>query len=67
MRTITNEMWVIEDFNANKLARYYRCLLRTVLPSRDDLGEILLREVCKAAREASEVSVSNVMPFLEFA
>jgi hypothetical protein len=60
-------MWVIEDFNANKLARYYRCLLRTVLPSRDDLGEILLREVCKAAREASEVSVSNVMPFLEFA
>lgn len=56
MRKIVNEIWVLESFDAVKLAKYTRCLFQATLPLDDALAMKLLDEACSKARELREVS-----------
>jgi hypothetical protein len=58
MRKIVNEIWVLESFDAIKLAKYTRCLFHATLPLDDGLAMRLLDEACSKARELQEVSLS---------
>ena len=55
MRKIVNEIWVLESFDAVKLAKYTRCLFQATLPLDDALAMRLLDEACNKARELREV------------
>lgn len=55
MRKIVNEIWVLENFDAIKLAKYTRCLFQATLPLDDTLAMRLLDEACDKARELREV------------
>jgi hypothetical protein len=55
MRKIVNEIWVLESFDAVKLAKYTRCLFQATLPLNDELAMRLLDEACSKARELREV------------
>ncbi|KAK4120894.1 SPO22-domain-containing protein [Parathielavia appendiculata] len=54
MRKIVNEIWVLESFDAVKLAKYTRCLFQATLPLDDRLAIRLLDEACSKARELRE-------------
>ncbi|KAK4242198.1 meiosis protein SPO22/ZIP4 like-domain-containing protein [Achaetomium macrosporum] len=54
MRKIVNEIWVLESFDAVKLAKYTRCLFHATLPLDDGLAMRLLDEACSKARELRE-------------
>ncbi|KAH6613486.1 meiosis protein SPO22/ZIP4 like-domain-containing protein [Chaetomium tenue] len=54
MRKIVNEIWVLENFDAVKLAKYTRCLFQATLPLDDALAMRLLDEACDKARELRE-------------
>ncbi|KAK4157665.1 meiosis protein SPO22/ZIP4 like-domain-containing protein [Chaetomidium leptoderma] len=54
MRKIVNEIWVLESFDAIKLAKYTRCLFQATLPLDDGLAMRLLDEACGKARELRE-------------
>ena len=56
MRKIVNEIWVLENFDAVKLAKYTRCLFQATLPLDDALAMRLLKEACDKARELREAS-----------
>lgn len=55
MRKIINESWMLESFDAVRLAKYTRCLFQATLPVDDDLGMKLLDEASSKARELREV------------
>ncbi|KAK0732676.1 meiosis protein SPO22/ZIP4 like-domain-containing protein [Apiosordaria backusii] len=54
MRKLVNEIWVLEAFDAVKLAKYTRCLFQATLPVDDGLAMKLLEEACGKARELRE-------------
>jgi hypothetical protein len=56
MRKIVNEIWILERFDAAKLAKYTRCLFQATLPLDDGLAMKLLDDVCGKARELKQVS-----------
>ncbi|KAK0652121.1 meiosis protein SPO22/ZIP4 like-domain-containing protein [Cercophora newfieldiana] len=58
MRKIINEIWVLESFDAQKLAKYTRCLFQATLPLDDKLAMRLLDEACSKARELREGDAS---------
>jgi len=60
MRKIINEIWMLESFDATKLAKYTRCLFQAALPLDDDLSMKLLDEACSKARELREVRFSMI-------
>ncbi|KAK3387485.1 meiosis protein SPO22/ZIP4 like-domain-containing protein [Podospora didyma] len=51
LRKIINEIWVLESFDAVKMAKYTRCLFQATLPLDDALAMKLLDEACSKARE----------------
>ncbi|KAL2135925.1 hypothetical protein VTI74DRAFT_6308 [Chaetomium olivicolor] len=53
-RKIVNEIWVLESFDAVKLAKYTRCLFQATLPLDDSLAMSLLDEAWSKARELRE-------------
>jgi len=55
MRKLVNEIWILEAFDAHKLAKYTRCLFQATLPLDDALAMKLLDEACSKARELREV------------
>lgn len=57
MRKIVNEIWVLESFDAVKLAKYTRCLFQATLPLDDGLAMRLLDEACCKARELRQVRI----------
>ncbi|KAI1866259.1 uncharacterized protein JN550_007647 [Neoarthrinium moseri] len=51
LRTIINEIWKLEGFDINKLAKYLRCLTQATLPDKDlSLG--LIKETCDYVKRA---------------
>ncbi|KAI1873577.1 hypothetical protein JX265_005199 [Neoarthrinium moseri] len=51
LRTIINEIWKLEGFDINKLAKYLRCLTQATLPDKDlSLG--LIKETCDHVKRA---------------
>lgn len=60
MRKLVNELWLLETFDAVKLAKYTRCLFQATLPLDDTLAMNLLEEACRKARELREVSCRSL-------
>ncbi|KAL2116517.1 hypothetical protein VTJ04DRAFT_8685 [Mycothermus thermophilus] len=54
IRKIVNEIWILERFDAAKLAKYTRCLFQATLPLDDGLAMRLLDDVCGKARELKQ-------------
>ncbi|KAK0706965.1 meiosis protein SPO22/ZIP4 like-domain-containing protein [Lasiosphaeria miniovina] len=54
IRKIVNEIWVLESFDAMKLAKYTRCMFQATLPLDDGLAMKLLDEACSKVRELRE-------------
>lgn len=61
MRIIINEIWTLEQFMVEKLAKYMRCLFQATLPLDDDLGLGLMDEFCEWTCEASKVRTSEYL------
>ncbi|KAM7220206.1 Meiosis protein SPO22/ZIP4 like domain containing protein [Rhypophila decipiens] len=59
MRKLVNEIWLLETFDAVKLAKYTRCLFQATLPLDDTLAMNLLDEACKKARELGASPTNN--------
>jgi hypothetical protein len=66
MRKIVNEIWVLESFDAVKLAKYTRCLFQATLPLDDGLAMRLMDEACSKARELREVSYCFYLPLAPY-
>lgn len=56
LRTLINEIFELERFDSEKLAKYMRCLLRVVLPDAD-LSLRVIDEICRIIKQAAEVSL----------
>lgn len=65
MRVVINEIWALEQFAVEKLAKYMRCLFQATLPLDDDLGLGLMEEFCEWTSEASKVRFPELRPQLE--
>jgi hypothetical protein len=55
MRLIIDEIFELERFDNEKLAKYIRCIYQVILPLNDDNALRLLDEALRLAREGAEV------------
>ncbi|CAI6098659.1 unnamed protein product [Clonostachys chloroleuca] len=58
MRLIVNGIFVLEDFDTQRLGKYLRCIFQVILPLDDTLALQLLGETSYIAREGSQVGSS---------
>ncbi|KAK4245326.1 meiosis protein SPO22/ZIP4 like-domain-containing protein [Corynascus novoguineensis] len=58
MRKIIDEIWVLERFDAVKMAKYTRCLFQATLPLDDGLALQLLDEACSKAKGLRETQAT---------
>lgn len=56
MRLIINEIYLLEGFDNERLAKYIRCLFKAILPLDDRLALQVIEQAVKVAREGSQVS-----------
>ncbi len=56
MRLIINNIFELEKFDNEKLAKYIRCIFQVILPLDEDLSLQLVDEALNIAREGAEVS-----------
>lgn len=55
MRLIIDEIFELDRFDNEKLAKYIRCIYQVILPLDDDNALCLLDEALRLAREGAEV------------
>lgn len=55
MRLIINEIFVLAEFDNEKLSKYIRCVYQVILPLDDDLALQLLDEALRLSREGAQV------------
>uniref|UniRef100_A0A4E9DZ94 Protein ZIP4 homolog n=1 Tax=Gibberella zeae TaxID=5518 RepID=A0A4E9DZ94_GIBZA len=55
MRLIINEIYLLEGFDNERLAKYIRCLFKAILPLDDRLALQVIEQAVKVAREGSQV------------
>ncbi|RGP64107.1 transcription factor [Fusarium longipes] len=55
MRLIINEIYLLEEFDNKRLAKYLRCLFKAILPLDDGLALQVTEQAAKLAREGSQV------------
>lgn len=60
MRLIVNGIFVLEDFDTQRLGKYLRCIFQVILPLDDTLALQLLGETSHIAREGSQVSFFQI-------
>ncbi|KAI1431325.1 meiosis protein SPO22/ZIP4 like-domain-containing protein [Xylaria sp. CBS 124048] len=51
LREIINQIWALENFDFEKLAKYMRCLLKVTLPMEHKLPLNLIEEICTNVKE----------------
>jgi hypothetical protein len=56
MRLIINQIFDLEKFDNEKLAKYVRCIYQVILPLDEDMALQLIDEALKIAREGAQVS-----------
>lgn len=56
MRLIINEIFEIENFDNEKLAKYIRCMFQAILPLDENLALQLVDQAHKVAREGCQVN-----------
>lgn len=64
MRLIINEIFSLEQFDNQQLAKYMRCMFQAILPLNDSLAFQVVEQAVQIAREGSQVSGSNHYRFL---
>lgn len=57
MGLIINEIYELQDFDGEKLAKYIRCMVQAVLPLDDALALQLIDQALQIAREGQQVGV----------
>jgi hypothetical protein len=57
MGLIINEIFELEQFDSEKLAKYLRCVFQVTLPLEDSMALQLLDQAIEVAREGAQVSV----------
>ncbi|SPJ87099.1 related to transcription factors [Fusarium torulosum] len=55
MRLIINEIFSLEQFDNQRLAKYIRCMFQAVLPLNDDLALQVVEQAVQIAREGSQM------------
>ncbi|XP_044723905.1 meiosis protein SPO22/ZIP4 like domain-containing protein [Hirsutella rhossiliensis] len=55
MRLIINEIYELQDFDGEKLAKYIRCMVQAMLPLDDALALQLIDQALQIAREGHQV------------
>lgn len=66
MKLLIDEIFAVEGFGAERLAKYFRCLFQAILPLDDTLAAQLLDEAIDLARQAFNVCAichQNPPPF----
>jgi hypothetical protein len=64
MRLIVNEIFSLEEFDNQRLAKYMRCMFQAILPLDDNLAFQVVEQAVQIAREGSQVSGSHHYTFL---
>lgn len=64
MSIIIDEIFELEHFDAEKLAKYIRCMLQAILPLDDTLGIQLLGQALRIARRGQEVKNNHFSTLL---
>lgn len=55
MRAIINQIFELEDFDNQRLAKYVRCMFQAILPLDDSLALQVVDQALQIAREGSQV------------
>lgn len=55
MRAIINQIFELEDFDNQRLAKYVRCMFQAILPLDDNLALQVVDQALQIAREGSQV------------
>lgn len=61
MRLIVNEIYELQDFDGEKLAKYIRCMVQAVLPLDDTLALQLVDQALQIAREGHQVGAGALL------
>lgn len=56
MRLIINEIFLLEQFDNQRLAKYIRCMFQAILPLNDNLALQVAEQAVQIAREGSQVN-----------
>ncbi|KEY69696.1 hypothetical protein S7711_03182 [Stachybotrys chartarum IBT 7711] len=56
LQLIVNEIFALEQFDSDKLAKYVRCIFQAILPLDDALAMQLLDQALQIAREGKQVA-----------
>lgn len=56
LHLIVNEIFALEQFDSDKLAKYIRCIFQAILPLDDALAMQLLDQALQIAREGKQVA-----------
>lgn len=56
MRLVVNEIWELQQFDFAKLAKYFRCMFQSALPSGEETALGLVDELVQMAEHVKEVS-----------
>lgn len=59
MRLIINEIFALDEFDNQQLAKYIRCMFQAILPLDDNLALQVVDQALKVAREGSQVRSSS--------
>lgn len=58
MRLIINEIFALEKFDNQQLAKYIRCMFQSILPLDDNLALQVIDQALQIAREGTQASLS---------
>ncbi|RWA09852.1 hypothetical protein EKO27_g5250 [Xylaria grammica] len=53
MRELVNQMWTLEHFGGEKLAKYMRCLLKATLPMEHNISLNLIKEISTMVKQSA--------------
>lgn len=59
MRELINQIWTLESFGNEKLAKYMRCLLKATLPMEHTIPMSLLEEISAMVKQLAEACSST--------
>ncbi|KAM5343083.1 hypothetical protein ACJ41O_014049 [Fusarium nematophilum] len=61
MRLIINEIFALEQFDSQKLAKYMHCMYQAILPLDDSLALQVVEQALQIAREGSQTDIGCAM------
>lgn len=59
MRELVNQIWSVQHFGDEKLAKYMRCLLKATLPMKHEVPLSLIGEISAMVKQLAGVSLEG--------